>query len=501
MARVPQQSHLHYGVAKATGIQEFGPEGFSVELKADEMSGKREAFNAARAEVSSTIQAKRTIALPTQDPAVRAKLREYGLPITLFGEGAYERRERLRGVMTGDKRTETGRVAKIEDEQQELFFTLGPEKLKQKRLEIAKFSLASALTRLTAERSEERDEVENESWCLDKIRDGAGIELSQVGDERPLTQGTFSPDGKVLGTASWTGYVKLWSVPSGKHIKTLRSSIETRAHGICFAPILHSGGGGDTMGESTAMEVDGEPPSLARQYVMASAMANGNVCLWSSKQETPVAVLKGHEERVNRVAFHPNGSLVASTSHDQTWRLWDVETRTELLCQEGHSSGVYGLAIHPDGSLICTTDLGGIARIWDLRTGRTVLPLQGHSDQLLTCDFNPRGFQLATAGADHSIKFWDLRKRKCVATLQAHNKTISEVQYDKTGRYFISSSYDKTVKAWNADNRHCVKVLIGHEARIMGASCCAAEDGVGRERHWIASVAFDRTFKLWKTAL
>jgi U4/U6 small nuclear ribonucleoprotein PRP4 len=42
----------------------------------------------------------RTLAVPTDDGRVKAKLRELGEPICLFGEGPAERRERLRYLLS-----------------------------------------------------------------------------------------------------------------------------------------------------------------------------------------------------------------------------------------------------------------------------------------------------------------------------------------------------------------------------------------------------------------
>ena len=70
--------------------------------------------------------------------------------------------------------------------------------------------------------------------------------------------------------------------------------------------------------------------------------------------DTPLAILKGHQDRVCRVAFHPSGDYVASASFDTTWRLWDVETQVELLLQEGHSKEVYSIEFQDDGSLIAS---------------------------------------------------------------------------------------------------------------------------------------------------
>src|SRR3979411_2204825 len=70
--------------------------------------------------------------------------------------------------------------------------------------------------------------------------------------------------------------------------------------------------------------------------------------------DQPLAVLKGHQDRVCRVAFHPSGRYVASASFDTSWRLWDVATSKELLLQEGHSKEVYAVEFQNDGSLVAS---------------------------------------------------------------------------------------------------------------------------------------------------
>lgn len=304
-------------------------------------------------------------------------------------------------------------------------------------------------------------------------------EVSQVGDERPLTQGKFSPDASLFCTASWSGFIKLWKTPSCDPVLTIRVG-EDRCNSVAWHP-----------------SCKGTPPFEGNTVRLASASADSRISLWSLSDSQPVNVLEGHEDRVNRVVFHPMGEHVISTSHDMSWRLWDVETTTELLLQEGHSRPVYGCSVHPDGSLVATSDLGGVVRVWDLRSGKTVMPLAAHGKQVLAVDFHPRGTILATASDDHSMRVWDLRKRRCTHNLLLHNKLISEVSFEKgEGRLVLTSSYDGTVKICSTTDWKVVKVLIGHEGRVMGADHIPAAVG---GHHYIGSVAFDRTLKFWST--
>lgn len=110
---------------------------------------------------------------------------------------------------------------------------------------------------------------------------------------------------------------------------------------------------------------------------IATASADCQAVLWSLSGRL-VAKLEGHLDRLARLAFHPSGRYLGTTSFDKTWRLWDVGTGKELLLQEGHSRSVYGIAFHKDGSLAATTGLDALARVWDLRTGKSILALEGH---------------------------------------------------------------------------------------------------------------------------
>jgi U4/U6 small nuclear ribonucleoprotein PRP4 len=58
---------------------------------------------------------------------------------------------------------------------------------------------------------------------------------SQFGDERPLSYCSFSPNSKLLATGSWSGLIKLWSVPESQQVRSLRGH-KDRVSGIDFHP-------------------------------------------------------------------------------------------------------------------------------------------------------------------------------------------------------------------------------------------------------------------------
>eukprot|EP00923_Selenidium_pygospionis_P015978 GHVN01027958.1.p1 GENE.GHVN01027958.1~~GHVN01027958.1.p1 ORF type:complete len:585 (-),score=106.39 GHVN01027958.1:478-2232(-) len=439
----------------------------------------------------------RNLPVPTQDVDVRKTLRSLGQPITLFGEGAFERRERLRLLMAkpveevdeilqaavsrGAPVTEAMEASEsttLSSEQKvELFYTEGTEDLRQARLDIAKFSLPRACMRLQGESAYNVtvDILEYEDQVREYLTHmkGMGVVMSQVGDDRPLTCCRFSPDSKMLATSSWGNSVKIWNVPKGEQSKVFRGHTDRVNH----------------LAWRDADETEGDA-----SVHLLSCGADCTVKCWNVKTSKCVGTLTGHEDRVNQVAVHPSGRYVAASSHDHTWRLWDLTTQTELLVQEGHSKPVYAMKFHPDGSIILTGDLGGVVRVWDLRTGKAIIALQGHVKQVLGLDINPHAgcHILASCSDDNTVRIWDLRRRKCTNTVLAHTKLVSDCLFEPLdGRYLMTSGFDGVVKLWSSLDYSCTQTLQGElNSKVMSAD--VSENG-----KMISAVFFDRTWKLW----
>jgi WD40 repeat protein len=68
------------------------------------------------------------------------------------------------------------------------------------------------------------------------------------------------------------------------------------------------------------------------------------------------------------VAFSPDGTLLATASHDRTARLWDPATGQHRSTLEGHTDWVSGVAFSPDGTLLATASDDGTVRLWDPAT-------------------------------------------------------------------------------------------------------------------------------------
>eukprot|EP00180_Rhodochaete_pulchella_P003534 Plantae.Rhodophyta-Rhodochaete_pulchella.ctg6134.p1 GENE.Plantae.Rhodophyta-Rhodochaete_pulchella.ctg6134~~Plantae.Rhodophyta-Rhodochaete_pulchella.ctg6134.p1 ORF type:complete len:360 (+),score=40.26 Plantae.Rhodophyta-Rhodochaete_pulchella.ctg6134:135-1082(+) len=235
-----------------------------------------------------------------------------------------------------------------------------------------------------------------------------------------------------------------------------------------------------------------------QENVLASAAADKTARIWGVSDGptgTQSGLLHGHVDRVAGVAFHPFAPLLATASFDSTWRLWDAATCKELLLQEGHSKPVYKVAFHPDGGLVASTGLDCGVLLWDLRSGKAIATLTGHMDQTLGLDFSPDGYHLASGGGDNSVKIWDLRRRKAEYTIPAHSKLVSSLKFQSGGGHvLLSTSYDRSCKIWSRRGWLMVRAFTAFEEKVTCGDISA--DG-----SVVVACCYDKTWKLWGSEL
>jgi RNA polymerase sigma factor (sigma-70 family) len=166
---------------------------------------------------------------------------------------------------------------------------------------------------------------------------------------------------------------------------------------------------------------------------------------------------RGHSwERLDAVAFSPDGKLIASCGDGPTVRLWDAATLRQCAALTHPTQSVYCVAFSPDGKILAA---GGSMRsgtdhktlvLWNMTasppTVRTVLKL---SELLCTLAFSPDGNTLACGGFQ-GIRMWNIagdREPQQLSLLpQAH--TIS-LTYSADGKTLIAGDSDGNVLLWD----------------------------------------------------
>jgi WD40 repeat protein len=109
--------------------------------------------------------------------------------------------------------------------------------------------------------------------------------------------------------------------------------------------------------------------------ILASAGYDRTIRLWDVRTGHAIAALTGHTSAVMAVAFHPGGTILASggasasvdyPDDDRTVRLWNIRTMCPVTTLTGHAGTVSGLAFHPDGTYLASGSFDMTVRLWPI---------------------------------------------------------------------------------------------------------------------------------------
>ncbi|TXS41685.1 hypothetical protein EAO75_39950 [Streptomyces sp. uw30] len=253
---------------------------------------------------------------------------------------------------------------------------------------------------------------------------------------------SFSPNGRLLATASYDRTVRLWDVsdrdrprPLGKPLTGHKSWVSSAV----FSP-------------------DGR--------TLASAADDGTVRLWDvtrpSRPRPIGAPLTGHEGTIYLVAYSPDGRTLASVSEDRTVRLWDVADPRRpkaLATLTGADAAVRSVAFSPDGDTLAAGGDDDTVRLWDVAAPdrpKQLATLTGHTDLVHSVAFSPDGRTLASGSADDTIRLWDVADprhgHQLGAPLTGHTGPIWSVAFDPDGSTLAAASADSTASLWNVSD-------------------------------------------------
>jgi platelet-activating factor acetylhydrolase IB subunit alpha len=265
-----------------------------------------------------------------------------------------------------------------------------------------------------------------------------------LGHDHNVSCVRFAPSNDHLISCSRDKTIRLWETRTGYCVRTIE--------------------GHDEWIRSIAVSADGS--------VFASASSDKTISVWAfeaknmgSKNNVPVASLKGHEHVVECIAFlnelgdkflsrrkliddklgkgsSNNGNNIAvedieidnsddknnsnnnennnnnsnndmhivSGSRDRTVRIWNVVTNNCLMTFSDNENWVRGVIVHPSGKYVISVSEDRTIRCFDLKDKRCARTINDAHDHFISClDMHPKGNVISTGGVDKNIHVWECR--------------------------------------------------------------------------------------------
>jgi WD40 repeat protein len=275
----------------------------------------------------------------------------------------------------------------------------------------------------------------------------------------------ISPDGKTLATASKDKSIRFFDLESGKRKNIIRNEAE----------IWSIGYSGD--GKSFAFS-DGDK----------------NVIVVEAATLKETARLKEFESPVAMLALSPDGSLLATIEDGlQVPHCWELPSGKARAVFEGHGDKVNSVAFSPDGKHVVSASGDETIRIWEATAGVPGRPLRGHEGAVFLAVFSADGKMVLSAGTrDKTVRLWDLSTFKAKNVLEGHQDDVRFVGFGPNGM-MASLSKDGVAKLWDADGKETASFLWTEGANLppYGTSVALSSDGK------VLAVGHDEVVDVW----
>jgi WD40 repeat protein len=243
----------------------------------------------------------------------------------------------------------------------------------------------------------------------------------------------FSADGRFVATASSDRTAGLWDVASGERVATF-----------------------DHDGPVANVEIS--PDGRAVLTVSRVARTGRRIArLFDSASGRPLRTFD--QIGITSAIFSPDGTLVVTTSTDDTARVWKADAAQALVTLRHPDGNVVSAAFNKDGTKLVTATEGSSAVVWHVGTWEKDFGAVGPLNPATGASFSPNGRFLVVSSRDRNAHLFNADNGSRLAILSGHGESVVSASFSPDGRSVVTASDDGSARLWDPGTEDLLQVV------------------------------------------
>jgi WD40 repeat protein/tRNA A-37 threonylcarbamoyl transferase component Bud32 len=205
-----------------------------------------------------------------------------------------------------------------------------------------------------------------------------------------------------------------------------------------------------------------------RPVITAASSSGGNAL-------KPLVLYRGHFDKVQTLAWSPDGRYIASGGNDLSVQIWESASGKKLW-HFPESNRVHSLAWSPDGEQLAWVSETKEVHLWKADTGdfsQLTLRRVGFFNRFLALAWSPDGSCLAAGGMGKTVEIWEVKTGKHLLTYSGHKRFFEDslvyaLAWSPDGEWIASASADATIHVWEVATCHQRCTYRGYRSGYAG---------------------------------
>ena len=273
-----------------------------------------------------------------------------------------------------------------------------------------------------------------------------GVLLRNIEAHREeVSDAQFSPDGSLFFTLSWDQSIKLWETVSGKLIHNFFTEGDA-VTGASFSP------------DGKRLLITGY-----EGRVEVRDLASGNV----------IFPLIGHSGSIETGRFSSDGKLIVTIAWDGTVKVWDSQTGALIHSLPTGINWPVMADFSSDTKYFFSAAYNGTVRLWETSTGKMISEYRGIPSEQNLPVFSPDSKNFAVPNAGDSVNVYEIATGANIATLYLFSEepcNISGVHYSDDGSKLMVTFFQSNPTIWRTADHELLQVIFGMEALVGTAN-------------------------------